>query len=182
MISLLILQKNFFMDSQRHWFVLKTKYRCEKKLYQQLQNDGYEVCLPMYSTVRQWSDRKKKLQLPLINCMVFIKTNTKELYKIYDYPLVRGVLKEFGKPGIVRDQEIKNLEIIANDWSNDLIEKNTNLKFKKGELIEIVYGPFKGLIGDLIQIDGTNRVIVQIESIGIDFIINISKSQIRKST
>ncbi|MBK6934977.1 MAG: hypothetical protein IPH17_07975 [Bacteroidales bacterium] len=48
--------------------------------------------------------------------------------------------------------------------------------------MEIVYGPFKGLIGDLIQIDGNNRVIVQIESIGIDFIINISKSQIRKST
>jgi len=67
--------------------------------------------------------RKKKIQLPLINCVVFIKTNTNEIYNIYDYPLVKGILKEFGKPAIVRDEEIKNLEIIANQWDDDLIQK-----------------------------------------------------------
>jgi len=179
MISLLILQKNFFMDSQRHWFVLKTKYRCEKKLYQQLQNDGYEVCLPMYSTVRQWSDRKKKLQLPLINCMVFIKTNTKELYKIYDYPLVRGVLKEFGKPAIVRDEEIKNLEIIANQWDDDLIQKNNNIQYHIGDFVEIINGPFKGLTGILVETNNKNRVVIQTKSLNVEFSIYISKYHIK---
>lgn len=168
------------MREQKQWMVLFTKYRCEKKLYQQLKTDGYEVYLPMYSTIRQWSDRKKKIQLPLINCMVFIKTNTKELYNIYNYPLVKGVLKEFGKPGIVRDEEIKNLKIIANQWDDDLIQKNNNIQYHIGDFVEIINGPFKGLTGILIETNKKNRVVVQIKSLSVEFIINISKYQIKK--
>jgi len=48
------------MQEQKQWMVVYTKYRCEKKLYQQLKDDGYEVALPLYTTIRQWSDKKEK--------------------------------------------------------------------------------------------------------------------------
>jgi len=168
------------MQEQKQWMVVYTKYRCEKKLYQQLKDDGYEVALPLYTTIRQWSDRKKKIQLPLINCVVFIKTNTNEIYNIYDYPLVKGILKEFGKPAIVRDEEIKNLEIIANQWDDDLIQKNNNIQYHIGDFVEIINGPFKGLTGILVETNNKNRVVIQIKSLNVEFSINISKFQIKK--
>ena len=167
------------MQEQKQWMVVYTKYRCEKKLYQQLKDDGYEVALPLYTTIRQWSDRKKKIQLPLINCVVFIKTNTNEIYNIYDYPLVKGILKEFGKPAIVRDEEIKNLEIIANQWDDELIQKNNNIQYHIGDFVEIIKGPFKGLTGILVETNNKNRVVIQIKSLNVEFSIYISKYHIK---
>ena len=167
------------MQEQKQWMVVYTKYRCEKKLYQPLKDDGYEVALPLYTTIRQWSDRKKKIQLPLINCVVFIKTNTNEIYNIYDYPLVKGILKEFGKPAIVRDEEIKNLEIIANQWDDDLIQKNNNIQYHIGDFVEIINGPLKGLTGILVETNNKNRMVIQIKSLNVEFSINISKYHIK---
>jgi hypothetical protein len=44
------------------WLVIKTKPRAEKKLYEQLTKAGYESFLPTYVVIRQWSDRKKKVE------------------------------------------------------------------------------------------------------------------------
>lgn len=167
------------MQEQKKWIVVFTKYRCEKKLYQQLKDDGYEVALPLYTSIRQWSDRKKKIKLPLINCVVFIKENPNNLNKIYQYPLVYGILKEFGKPAIVRDEEIKNLEIIANEWDENLIQKNNNIQYHNGDFVEIISGPFKGLCGILVKTNNKNRVVVQIKSLGVEFLVNILKYQIK---
>jgi transcription antitermination factor NusG len=168
------------MQKQKQWIVLFTKYRCEKKLYQQLKDDGYEVSLPLYTSIRQWSDRKKKIKIPLISCVVFLKEDPNNLTKIYQYPLVRGILKEFGKPAIVRDEEIKNLEIIANEWDENLIQKNDKIEYHIGDFIEIINGPFKGLNGILIEKNNKNRVVVQIKSLGIEFIINILEYKLKK--
>lgn len=93
--------------------------------------------------------------------------------------MVKGVLKEFGKPAIVRDEEIKTLEIIANQWDDDLIQKNNNIQYHIGDFVEIINGPFKGLTGILVETNNKNRVVIQIKSLNVEFSINISKYHIK---
>ena len=94
--------------------------------------------------------------------------------------MISRFLIEFGKPAIVRDEEIKNLEIIANQWDDDLIQKNNNIQYHIGDFVEIISGPFKGLSGILVKTNNKNRVVVQIKSLGVEFLINILKYQIKK--
>ncbi|MGM0649605.1 MAG: UpxY family transcription antiterminator [Bacteroidota bacterium] len=164
----------------KHWMVVFTKSRCEKKLHHILTKEGYESFLPLYTTLHQWSDRKKKVELPLINGVLFLKTNVKNLRMVYQNPFVSGILKEFGKPGIVKEEEIKNLKIIASEWNNDIIESHSAFNFRSGDYIEIKHGPFAGITGNLVNINGKHRLVVHIKSINVDFLINVPKSQVKK--
>ena len=60
-------------DLSLNWYVVYTKPLTEKKVATRLTELGIEVYLPLYTTVRQWSDRKKKLEKPLINSVVFVR-------------------------------------------------------------------------------------------------------------
>ena len=59
------------MDSQ-HWYVVYVRSRYEKKVHQLLQEKGIESSLPLIKTVRIWSDRKKKVEVPLFKGYVFV--------------------------------------------------------------------------------------------------------------
>lgn len=57
------------------WFALYTMPRTEKKVHARLASKGVDVYLPLVTTVRQWSDRKKKVQVPLIPSIVFVRVS-----------------------------------------------------------------------------------------------------------
>ncbi len=160
--------------------VVYTRHRCEKKLHAFLQNQGVESFLPLYSTVRQWSDRKKNVELPLLNGIVFVKVNVKYLNEIYSMPLVTGVLKEFGQPGIVHEQEINNLKIIAREWSGNNVHQVSVKDFYQGDYVRVKRGKFKGLTGCLTEIKGRFRLVMELDAIRASFVINIPASQVEK--
>ena len=54
------------IKSTYHWYAVYTRPRSEKKALITLSEDGYEVYLPLKKTLRQWSDRKKWIEFPLI--------------------------------------------------------------------------------------------------------------------
>ena len=54
------------------WFAIYTKPKNEKKVVEGLEKIGVEVYCPMITQVKQWSDRKKKVEMPLINSYVFV--------------------------------------------------------------------------------------------------------------
>lgn len=164
-----------------NWYVVYTRYNAEKKLYKVLEEAGYEVFLPLYTTVRQWSDRKKKVTVPLINSVVFVHVSNSEINNLYRFTQVNGILKEHGQPGIVKDQEIENLKIIANEWNGDLIETNDDRPLNAGDPVEVLRGPFSGVFGELVNYNGKHRVVVRLKSMQVEFVINVPKNAVRKN-
>jgi transcription antitermination factor NusG len=163
-----------------NWFALYTAPRAEKKLAEQLQNNNIERFLPLFTELRQWSDRKKKITEPLLKRIVFIKATPKQLNDFYNYPHVKGVVKEFGKPAIIKEHEIKTLEIIAREWNGETITINENNTLIPGDQVEIKRGPFTGLVGKLLEIKGKHRLVVQLATLNVEFTVNIAKSQTKK--
>lgn len=169
-------------QKEKNWYVVYTRYNAEKKLQKVLDDAGYETFLPLYTTIRQWSDRKKKVIIPLINSVVFVHTAPAELNDLYRFTQVNGVLKEQGIPGVVKDQEIKSLEIIAREWNGDIIETNQDQSLSEGDPIEVLRGPFSGVHGELVNHNGKHRVVVRLRSMQVEFVINIPKNTVRKIT
>ena len=72
------------------WYVIYTKPRNEKKVAERLQQIGITVYCPMITMIKQWSDRKKKVQIPLLNSYVFVCLEDKEREKVFQ---VSGVVR-----------------------------------------------------------------------------------------
>ena len=162
----------------KKWYAIFTKSRSEKKVYERFQDNDIEAFLPIVKTVKQWSDRKKTVYLPLIPSYVFVKMDEKYLYDTLKIPGAVGVLKHLRKPAIVREVEIENLRILSN--SKEKIETSSDIQLIKGDAVEVTKGPFMGLIAVCEKSGNNYRVVVKIDSLGSGFNVNIPLSFLRK--
>ena len=92
-------------DSKK-WFVLFTKPRNELKVTEGLIRIGVKVYTPTKIEVRQWSDRKKKVTIPLLPSMVLVQLLEKEIDVVFNIPGVVRFLFEHGKRASVSNEEV----------------------------------------------------------------------------
>jgi transcription antitermination factor NusG len=165
-------------NTSQHWYVLKTKAFYEKKVYANLEKKNFIVFLPLIDTIRQWSDRKKKIQVQLIPSVLFINCTQRELQLLYGEIGVIGVLKYLKKPALVKDFEIENLKILINEIkAGEISAKHETLSV--GQMVEVIEGPFMGLMAESLVVNGKNRIKVKISVLNIECIVNIQSSNVR---
>lgn len=145
----------------KQWHVLYTKPRSEKKVTERLSKKGFDVYCPLVKTVRQWSDRKKKVQIPMFTSYIFASTDEKERQLLLHDPGVLNFVFWLGKPAIVRDSEMNAIKKIAESGDEITVE---GVKMEKGQFVTIPEGPFKGLTGRIDKLDN-RKVIVFVEQL-----------------
>jgi len=165
-------------EENTNWYAIFTKPRSEKKVYQRMLDHDIEVFLPMVKTVRQWSDRKKIIEVPLISSYVFVNMPEKDLYVTLPIQGTVNVLKHLGKPAKIRSVEIENLRILTGTAENQEVSSCVNVY--SGDDVEVINGPFMGLIATCIREGQNHRVVVKIDSLGSCFNVNIPLSFLRK--
>ncbi len=161
-----------------NWYVLKTKPFYEKKVFANLVKKEFNVFLPLVQTIRQWSDRKKKMQVPLISSVVFIKCTLKDLQLLYGEVGFVCVLQYLKKPAIVKEYEIENLRILVNEFVGEEIVFEAE-SILPGQMVEVMDGPFKGMIAESIVSNGKHRIKVKIAALNTQCAINIPSSYVR---
>ncbi len=95
------------------WYVLLTKPKYELKVADRLLEDGFEVCCPTRIEVRQWSDRKKKVTVPLLPSMILVNILEKDRSQVFAVPGAVRYLFWLGKAAIVPSEEVDLLKEIA---------------------------------------------------------------------
>lgn len=154
----------------RNWFALYTHSRCEFKVNELLKSKNIITYLPIKKVIRKWSDRKKELELPLFNGYIFINATEKERLTALQQKHIVRCISDAGKPAIVPEWQIESLKKIT---SVDLdIEIYNGLK--KGKVIEISTGPFKGLRGILVDVDNKKQLAVSIELLNRTVIVHLA--------
>jgi transcription antitermination factor NusG len=161
------------------WFVLKVRSSTEKKVYEQLCLKGFNVFLPLVETIRQWSDRKKKIEVVLISSVVFVRCMKVSLYEITKNDNIFGFLTYLNEAAVVKDFEIDNLRILIKGYNGSDIELSSE-SFEPGESVQVVKGPFKGLVAAAIRHNGKHRVVVNIEFLSKEFVVNIPRSYVKE--
>lgn len=146
---------------KRKWYVAYTKPRNEKKVAERLTSYGYEVYCPIVKTLKQWSDRKKTVRLPMFTSYIFALLNENERQEVIQDPGILNFVHWQGTPAIVRDSEIESIRKIE---SYGLEIEVSEIQPVKGELVVITEGPFKRLTGEVRKID-KNRLSVWIEAL-----------------
>ena len=136
-----------------NWFVLYVKSNTEKKVASTLAKLELETYAPHVTEIRQWSDRKKKVDVPLFKSYVFVKLEETQRNRVFDVPGVVRYLFWLGKPARVRDREID----VIKDWiDNDAVENLVLSQFATGDHVMIKRGPLKDKEAIIEHIDTTN--------------------------
>ena len=145
-----------------NWYVVYTKPKWEKKVAERLNEIGVVAYCPLISKVRQWSDRKKIVEVPLFNSYIFVQVNEKERNAIFEITGAIRYLFWLGKPAIVKEDEISAIQ----DWLRlpDIYEVNVGA-WKKGDKIVLESGPFitqSAIVQEVKQ----NHYMLVLESLG----------------
>ncbi|MEM8509795.1 MAG: UpxY family transcription antiterminator [Bacteroidota bacterium] len=147
------------------WHVLYVKHQHEKKIHALLEEYEFDSFLPTVTTLRQWSDRKKKLIKPLFPSYVFLNVRSKkEFHKALN---INGVFKylRFGEEyATLRNTEIDRIKRFLNLEGISEVATISHIP-GKGDLMTINYGPLNGLDCEVIKTNNRNKVFVRIESL-----------------
>jgi transcription antitermination factor NusG len=111
--------------------------------------------------LRQWSDRKKRVEEPLFKSYLFINIAEEDRHLVFQSPGVMNYLFFDGRPAIVRDQEIEAIKVFCGEVSTHQLD----FSFEEGAQLSIHSGPFKGAEGEFLARKG-NQLILLIESLG----------------
>ena len=154
-------------NQNKKWHVLYTKPRHEVKALERLTQNGFEVYCPMKTTLKQWSDRKKKVSEPLLPSYIFIKTTEKKRAIPLKDPSVLNYIFWLGKPAIVRDSEIDTLKGIIN---KEKVQEFEIIKLKTGDKIEIKKGMIKSK-NAIIKTVSNNYVTAELIELGMTIVL-----------
>lgn len=157
--------------AETSWYAIYTQPRTEKKVAERLRLQNVEVYLPLQSKLQQWSDRKKWVEVPLINSYIFIKTN---LYNYYDILNTQGVVKfiSFGQtPAVVKQSDIELIRMLLADYHD--IEVCYQGLLPQGTEVIVKAGPFRGMRGRLVEYKGKKLTVVDFQQMGFNLLLQL---------
>ena len=151
------------------WFVIYTKPNFEIKVAQGINSIGLNAYCPVYTEIKQYSDRKKKVTKPLLKSYVLVQLSESDRVKVFSIPGVLRYIFWLGKPAVVRAEEI---EILKRNLT-DSYDQVSISKLVKGKQYTIPTGPFKGQTGKVLNIL-KNKLRLELPSLGV--FVTLSKA------
>ena len=164
-------------DEILHWYALRTTYGREKKAYDYMTAKGITAFYPTTSVVKLIKGKRKVVTVSRLP-NIFFAYGTEEEIKTFVYdnvnlPFLRFYYRHIhiGRkiektPMIVPNYQMDSLKIIcAADADNTIVTLDEVPKFEKGQLVRVVDGVFKGVIGRVARWRGQQRVGVVVDEL-----------------
>ena len=151
------------MSNSKRWFAAYTKPRWEKKVSRVLEQKGVECWCPLKKTEKQWSDRKKVIEVPLFTSYVFVRIDETEKSVVLMTDGILNFVYYIGKPAIIRDEEIDIIKKFLSEKQASVsvqslasLDENTRIKVNHGIFMDTTGTVLKG---------GKKKVFVKLESL-----------------
>lgn len=159
------------IDNTYKWYPIYTRSRAEKKAQLELSKKNIISYLPLKKVLKQWSDRKKMVEEPLLKSYLFVYVSAQE----YNDVLITNGISRFiyfsGKIASIPNKQLEDLKLLlANATDLELISHDIS----PGEKVLIKAGPFKGIIAELVSLKNKKKVILRLADLGYAIDINTS--------
>jgi transcription termination/antitermination protein NusG len=152
-----------FAEAPACWYALHTRSRHEKMVAHRLQECGLETYLPTVKEVHRWSDRKKKVEVPLFTCYVFLRCNLSPENRNHVYR-IESVLGFVGGSGVgmpIPDEQIESIR--------KLLARSTPWRshpfLKVGQRVRVRGGALDGVEGIFLSENGDHSLVISVEAI-----------------
>lgn len=149
--------------TQKNWYALYTKSRAEKKLHAQLCDKHINSFLPLRKELKLWSDRKKWVEEPLIPSYLFVQVNAAEHFNVLNTPGAVRYISFEGKPAAIPEKQIINLQKLIDARPDNIQVEYAHVR--RGDRVEVTSGALRGVVGEVVQLNGKYRILLRFESI-----------------
>lgn len=164
--------------SKPNWFAVRTRSRHEKKVAEEIHDKGICSFLPLMTEVRNWSDRKKEVQLPLFSGYVFVQTDgcPRVRLSVLQTPGVAGFVGGQGRGTPIPDKQIDDIRAIL----------DRSVPFEVcpfiaiNERVRIRGGSLDGVEGTLVAKNADHSLMVSIELIQRSVSVRVSGYELEK--
>jgi len=148
--------------SELNWYAVTTRSRHEKVVAEQLWQKEIECFLPLHEVISKWKDRLKKVQFPLFPGYLFVHVPIQERrLDILKVPSVVRIIGFNGEPVSIPGPEVQAVKQLV----FSTLPYDPYPYIVKGNRVEIVRGPLRGLQGNLVEKKGALRFILSIDLI-----------------
>lgn len=151
------------LDPVEHWYALHTRTRHEKMVEHRLRERGVQTFLPLVTEIHRWSDRKKKVELPLFSGYLFARlTSTKvDRLRVLTAEGVFGFVGVRGEGTPIPETQMDAVRALIDGelaWSSHPF-------LKIGQRVRIRGGAMDGIEGILVDRAGDSTLVISIDAI-----------------
>lgn len=162
-----------------HWYALRATYGREKKAYEHIIKNGGTAFYPTRTSIKIIDGKRKTIEESYLPNILFAYGTEEELKKFarnkedknisflrYYCRHIHVGNKIVHEPLIVPDDQMESLRIVCKADADDIVVSTDKVeKFQKGQMVRIIDGKFKGVIGMVARYQGQQRVGIVIDGL-----------------
>jgi len=142
---------------------------------EQLQNKDVDAFLPRVGRWSRWKDRKKRVEWPLFPGYCFVRIDPSQTLPVLKCSGVVSVISTNGRPAPIPDHEIESIRtLVESELSYDPCPL-----VKVGQLVQVVSGPLKGVVGRLERKGSHARLVLSVDLIGQGVAVELDAADVR---
>lgn len=153
------------------WYVMRSSYCRELKAKDLLEKDGFTCFVPMQKVRTEHAAIIKTQMVPVVHNLIFVRTSRlkmdpwKRLHEA-NAALRYMMDKSTKHPMVVSDKSMQDFMQVTSQSNDDILYlDNPEVVVERGQKVEIIVGPFKGVQGYVLRIRRDRRVVVSLEGL-----------------
>ena len=153
---------------QLKWFPLRVTYSRELKVRDMLRMSGFECFVPMTVREEETGGVKRIREVPAVNNLCFVRAGRKQLDEaILDRGMSSIVSYIWNRsrlmPESVPDKAMADFIRVSESRMEDIVYLlEVNSRLRAGQRVRIKDGPFAGVVGKVVRIRRSRRVMVEL--------------------
>jgi transcription antitermination factor NusG len=172
--------ENHLSNIESRWFAVYTNYKREKMVAGRLNKKGIEYFLPLQKVTRRYTRKVKHLEIPLINCYMFVKIRKDEYIRVVETQDLLNFVR-FSKNLIsIPEAEIDILRRVVGENIEVEAQESRGINFASGDEVEIIGGSMTGVKGILMGQKNEKKFVIELETMGYSLFMDIEPSCLRK--
>jgi transcription antitermination factor NusG len=159
------------------WYALHTRARHEKVAEHRLREYGIETYLPTVQEVHCWSDRKRRVEVPLFSCYLFVRCalSSEDRTRVYKVESALGFVGARGAGLPIPDEQIESVRTA-------LAQPRAcrSLPFLKvGQRVRVCGGALDGIEGVFLSENGDQSLVISVDAIQRSLAVRIDGYQVK---
>ncbi len=157
--------------AEARWYAIRTRSRHEKAAANELDRRGMQVFLPLVRSVRQWSDRRTEIELPLFPGYAFVRVAycSGDRIRILQASGVVGFVGPNAVGAAIPDEQIDAIKTLL----VGKVPVKDHPFLKVGQRIRVRGGSLNGVEGILVAVNGERSLVISVEPIQRSLSINL---------
>lgn len=150
---------------------MRSAYGREMRAKKMLEEASFKCFVPLHRVREERNGKITTKVVPVVRNLIFVHTTREALdpWKRYNEEgaaLRYTIDKSTQKPMVVTDKAMSDFIRVTKESDDSLIYlDNPDVVVTKGQRVEIIVGPFKGIQGHVVRIHRDRRVVVSIKGL-----------------